>query len=206
MRVLLETSVNFFYFLRSDAKEMTQQYVDASILDKLKYLRRVDFFRGTAAAALHDQAAWEKTEKEIEGRYDAKKLGAIRKNGFTGLNFEQRAKAVGFQTMYDHCYRIASRSVHMFDPAETPLYSLAYEGRTREKRELLKLRRDQLETNQNMLLGRASYVIAIMVKNRLASLKLMGLGLGYEKYRDKSSGKPPSVTKGERGQFYVWRE
>jgi hypothetical protein len=137
-------------------------------------------------------------------------LKNIRRNGFTGLAFEHRAKSVGLKTLYHSCYRIASRSVHMFDPAETSVYSkYAFQGRPKEKRELLRLRRQQLEFNQNMLLGIPSYIMAELIKNALATGQLMLIGLCYEKFRDRISGSS-SRDSTERsdlpGAFWIWRE
>jgi Family of unknown function (DUF5677) len=49
LRVLLETHVNLFYFIRGDREVMTRRYLDAAMLDKLKQLREVNFYEGTAA-------------------------------------------------------------------------------------------------------------------------------------------------------------
>lgn len=130
LRVLLETHVNFLYFIRNEPKEMCQRYSDAAILAKLKHLRQVNFYDGIPGMPSRKQ--WEATEKKINSRYSKKELNALRRNGFTGLTFEQRAKTVGLVKMYEMCYRPASRSVHMFDPAETSVYShYAYGGRMR---------------------------------------------------------------------------
>lgn len=209
LRVLLETHVNLLYFLRNDPKLMCQRYADAAILDKLKYLREVNFYEGTSMAALHSREKWGATESEIQARYSRQELRAMRRNGFTGLSFQDRANAVGFKAMYEGCYRIASRNVHMFDPAETPIYSLAFRGQPNEKRQLLHLRREQLEFNENMLLGRLSYVMAELIKSPIASAGLILVGLGYEKFRDRSSG-PTVLAPDERpdppGKFRIWRE
>jgi hypothetical protein len=210
LRVLLETHVNFFYFLRNDPKLMCQRYADSSVLDKLKHLREVNFYEGTPLASLHRRAKWEATESEIMKRYTSQELRDVRRNGFSGLSFEHRAKSVGLKTLYQSCYRIASRSVHMFDPAETSVYSkYAFQGRPKEKRNLLRLRRQQLEFNQNMLLGRPSYIMAELIKSALAAGQLMLIGLGYEKFRDRISGPSPrdSTERPDRpGTFWIWRE
>ena len=212
LRVLLETHVNFFYFLKKssgDPEAICQRYADAAIIEKLKHLREVDFYQGTAMASLHSRERWEVIEAEIQTHYSVQELKSIRRNGFSGLSFEQRAKAVGLKTMYEACYRIASRSVHMFDPAETSLFSYyAFRGRPKEKRDFLRLRREQLESNQNMLLGRPSYAMAEIIKSHL-SMQLMLLGLGYEKFRDRTSGPPEREASEDRrppGTFWIWRE
>lgn len=210
LRVLLETHVNFFYFLQNDATEMTHRYADASMLDKLKHLREVNFYEGTSLAHLNPRAKWEATEAEIAKRYDSATLKGIRRNGFTGRTFEDRAKAVGLKTMYEACYRIASRSVHMFDPAETSLYEdYSFRGRPSEKRELLRARREQLESNQNMLLGRMSLTMAAFIKSTFAEAELVLLGLGYEKFRDNTSGPSepePDAEPDSEGSLWVFRE
>jgi len=209
LRVLLETHVNFFYFLKNDARIMCQRYADAAILDKLKHLRAVNFYEGTSMAALHSQKKWEAIEAAIRARYNAEELKALRRNGFSGLAFEDRAKFVGLKTMYEACYRIASRSVHMFDPTETSVYSYAFRGRSKERRELLRLRRLQLESNQNMLLGRLSFVMAEFIRSHIVSAQLMLVGLGYEKFRDKTSGLmrlEPNEKPDPAGTFRIWRE
>lgn len=211
LRVLLETHVNFFYFLQQDATEMSRRYGEAAILDKLKHLREVNFYEGTAFAHMHSRDKWEATEAEIQARHTPAEVKAMRRHGFTGLSFEDRAKAVGLKTMYEACYRIASRSVHMFDPAETSLTDeYAFQGRDEEKNDFLRIRRDQLESNQNMLLGRMAFALSQIVEHTLASAELVLLGLGYEKYRDRESG-PQQPAEEEAGQaqeggFRVWRE
>jgi uncharacterized protein DUF5677 len=210
LRVLLESHVNFFYFLAElkdpeHAKAICQRYADATILDKLKHLREVSFHEGTPLAALYSRTEWEAAEDGIQARYPADAIKAMRKNGFTGLSFHDRAKAVGLKSMYESCYRIASRSVHMFDPAETSLYSkFGFKGRAEEGRELLRLRREQLEFNQNMLLGRPSLVVATIV-DPIIEAQLIVLGVGYEKYRDRISGQNPGNPDDPPDSLRIWR-
>jgi hypothetical protein len=209
LRVLLETHVNLLYFLRGDPKDMCQRYADAAVLDKLKHLRAVSFYEGSSKSPLHMRDEWEAMELEIQTRYSPQEVKAMRRNGFSGLPFENRANAVGLKTMYEACYRIASRSIHMFDPAETTVAShYAFKGRAEERRNLLRFRRQQLEFNQNMLLGRLSYLMAELIENHFLSGQLVLLGLGYEKFRDRisgphhsDSGEPPTPP----GIFWIWR-
>jgi hypothetical protein len=204
LRVLLETAVNFFYFLQNDPIPMTKRYLDASILDKLKHLREVDFYEGTSLSHMHSREQWETTEKDIRGRYTDSEFKALRRHGFSGKSFEDRAEAIGLKAMYEACYRIASRSIHMFDPAET-IFSDFLSERKGEHQELLRARREQLERNQNMLLGRMSYLWAQFTENALHEGELIILGLGYEKYCDKTS-QPEIVNVPEPpGTFYIWR-
>ena len=206
LRVLLEAHVNLLYFLRHDPIVMTKRYLDTSILDKLKFLRKVNFFEGTPQAV--NRGHWESIEADIRARYTPENITAMKRNGFTGSAFEQRADAVGLKTMYDYCYRIASRSVHTFDPAET-LFKIAGQGS--ERQAFLRSRRLQLDSNQNMLLGRIAFVISEAAKCHL-TLELILLGLGYEKFRDHTPGlerfpqEPLSGDEASDGSFYIWRE
>jgi len=210
LRVLLETHVNYFYFIRGDAEAMTRRYVDAGMLDKLKQLREVNFYEDTSAENLHRRRDWELAEVDIRARYSAKEIESLKRHGFTGLSFQERARTVGLKAMYEHCYRIASRSVHTFDPAETLLFSdYAFPGQRKEKQELLRLRREQLESNQNMLLGRMAFIMSELINEGLFSVQLTLLGLGYEKFRDRTTG-AVALEPGERpnppGTLRVWRE
>ena len=198
LRVLLETHVNFVYFAQQEPKEISYRYVDAGILEKLKHLREVNFYKGIAQST---QEEWETLAAKIDERYSPQDLKALRRNGFSGLNFEQRATAVDLKILYEECYRIASRSVHMFDPAETSLLSYGLSKDDRKK--LLKVRRESLEANQNMLLGRLSYVISEMTQSTLLQGQLMLIGLGYEKYCE-IKGRPP-LTVDPSGSFAIWR-
>ena len=190
-------------------KDMCQRYADAAVLDKLKHLRAVSFYEGTSKSALHRREEWEAIELEIQTRYSTQEVKAMRRNGFSGLPFENRANTVGLKAMYDACYRIASRSTHMFDPAETTAAShYAFKGHPEERRNLLCFRRQQLEFNQNMLLGRISYFMVELIENHFVFGQLMLLGLGYEKFRDRISGPPESESgkhPGPPGTFWIWR-
>jgi hypothetical protein len=72
--------------------------------------------------------------------------------------------------------------------------------------DLLESRRETLESTQNMLLGRLSFMLGEMVDDVLIRAELLLLGLGYEKYRDKKDGKSTTESATEPGTFYVWRE
>lgn len=208
LRVLLESHVNAIYFLKNDAKEMSQRFLDNMMLDKLKHLRDVNFYRGTPLESMIAPSEWEATESEIRSRYSKEKVDAMKRNGFTGLPFNKRAAAVGLKGMYAY-YRIGSRNIHSFDPADSPFMSIRTAEWRRYRRELFKHRRRELELCQNMLLGRLSWIIDECVHSPVGP-ELMLIGLGYEKYTEKTS--PPkdgASAAGEtttNGTFYVWRE
>jgi hypothetical protein len=204
LRVLLESHINLLFFLKSDTTEMTRRWADAAILDKLKYLREVRFFQGTPLSHLGRREAWEEAEADIARRYSKDEMIAMRRHGYSGLPVEQRASAVGLLGMYQNCYRIASRSVHTFDPAETAV--MDYINDKKYVEDLLSSRRETLESTQNMLLGRLAFLLSEMIGDPLLSLNLMLLGLGYEKYRDKKDGRSTTESETEPDSFYIWRE
>jgi hypothetical protein len=57
-----------------------------------------------------------------------------------------------------------------------------------------------------MLLGRLTFLLTQMIGDPRLSLNLMLLGLGYEKYRDKTDGETTPEAETEPDSFYIWRE
>ena len=203
LRVLLESHINLIYFLKSrDATELTKRLSDAAILEKLKYLREVKFFEGTPLEKITTRADWAKKESEIAARYTKAEFHAMKKSGYSGLSVQARAEAIGLGSMYSNCYRITSRAVHTFDPAETGL--MDYLNDAGEVEELLVSRREMLDSTQNLLLGRLAFLMSEIVGDPLVSVRMLALGLGYEKYRDKKEGKAADGLDPET--FYIWRE
>ena len=204
LRVLLEAHINLIYFLKNDATEMTRRWNEAALLDKLKYMKEMNFFEGTDLAHMGNRQTWEKHEVEITARYSKSELHAMRRNGYSGLSVQQRAESIGLLHMYQNCYRIASRSVHTFDPAETGI--MDYLNDKAPHNELLASRRETLESIQNVLLGRLAFLLSEIVKDPFISMQLLLLGFGYEKYRDKKDGKSTSESETNPDTFYIWRE
>ena len=188
---------------------MCRRYAAAAVLDKLKYLREVNFFDGAPAlAAQNPREKWEEMESEIRSHHSPEEIRSMRRNGFSGRSVEARAEAVGLKSLYDNIYRIASRNVHMFDPAETAVTRGIFRGKTDERRELLRLRREQLETAQNLVLGKLSFAMAEVMKDSLASAELILIGLGYEKFRDSNRSRVPQPedSEGPDEGFTIWRD
>ena len=177
------------------------RFSDATILDKLKHLREVNFYKGTPMASQFSQKEWQDSEATIRDRYAADEFKALKRYGFSGLSFETRCAAINMKMLYQMCYRIASRSVHSFDPAQTSYY---LPRSTEDRRELLRLRREQLERSQNMLLGRMSYTLTKFIEDGSRELEILLIGIGYEKYCDKFYNSPNEPTD-TPGSFYVWR-
>lgn len=203
LRVLLESHINLVFFLDGNAAELTKRWLDAAMLEKLKYLKEVKFFEGTGLEEAWRRESWEKVETEIVARYTKAEVHAMRKNGFSGLSVQARAEAIGLGSLYSHCYRITSRSVHTFDPAETGM--MDYMGDEAAREDLLSSRREMLDSTQNLLLGRLAYLVSEIVKDPLISVRMLALGLGYEKYKDKKDGESAEADV-DPGKFYIWRE
>ena len=95
LRVLLETYVNFFYFLKNDPKDMCRRYAAAAVLDKLKYLREVNFFDGAPALATQNPAkngkGW---SPKIRSHHSPEEIRSMRRNRLSGRSVEARAEAV----------------------------------------------------------------------------------------------------------------
>ena len=196
--------MNLIFFLKGDnPTALTRRLADASMLDKLKYLKEVAFFEGTELEESGRREKWEEAEVRIVGQYSRAELHALRKYGYSGLTIQQRAQAVGLGTMYSDIYRITSRSVHMFDPAETGM--MDYLDDEVFHNELLSSRRVMLDSAQNVLLGRLAFLMSEIVDDALITVRMLALGLGYEKYRDKQEGEA-TVDHAESGTFYIWRE
>jgi hypothetical protein len=203
LRVLLESHINLIYFMKSDTTAMTRRWADAATLDKLKYMKEMNFFEGTDLAHMGNRESWEQSEAEVIARYSKVEVHAMRRYGYSGLSVEKRAEAIGLLTMYQNCYRIASRSVHTFDPAETGI--MDYLNDETSRKELLATRRETLEWNQNLLLGRLAFLLSDIIKDPLITAQTLLLGLGYEKYRDKKDGKSTTESDADPDTFYVWR-
>ena len=187
---------------------MTKRYLDWTILDKLKHLREVDFYKGTVMESDIRNTNYEDAEQDIKTRYSEAEIKAMKRHGFSGCSFEVRAKAVGLVSMYSYCYRIASRNIHLFDPADTLLHEDFLPSD--ERKELLKARRIAQESIQNMLLGRFAYAIDMLIGSPLAA-ELILLGIGYEKFRDNndigvSSDEPFHSEDTDGEELYIWRE
>ena len=204
LRVLLETHINLVFFLKNDATELAKRWADASILEKLKYLREVNFYEGTEMAHMARRDQWEALAGEIECRYSREEFRALKRHGFSATSVQGRAEAVGLGAKYQHLYRIASRSTHMFDPAETGMMDYTKDEGVVDG--LLRSRRGAIDSAQNMLLGRLSMLLSDVVKDAQIEIELALLGLGYEKYRDEVDGKSTTVDAEDSEAFYMWRE
>ena len=174
LRVLLENHIDILYLLENDTTALTQRWADASILDKLKYLREVDFYDGTTLQNMVNRQEWKNLETEIRSRYSEKDFRALRKHGYSGISVQQRAEHVGMANHYQNLYRIASRSVHKFDPSETQL--MDYLQHTDAADDLLASRRTALESAQNELLARLSIVFSQLTTDLVTQAELCSLG------------------------------
>jgi hypothetical protein len=121
VRSLLENNVNFHWLMHlaeSGRRQALQRYLDAMMLDWIRQARE-----GQSVGFLDpgDQPEMERltrTESEIKARYSAQDFEKLKRFGFTGVPFEQRAKEIGLEQLYCVVYRTFSRPVHSSDFAE----------------------------------------------------------------------------------------
>ncbi len=92
------------------------------------------------------------------------------------------------------------------------MFTTAFRGRRDAKYDLLRARREQLEANQNMLLGRLAYYLSKFIRDPLISAELILIGVGYEKFCDRAKTLERGTEEGasiesdsEDDGFHVWR-
>jgi hypothetical protein len=118
VRVLVETRINFDYFLfiaKEDYDKAFMRVFDSIMLEKMKALVATDYLIGDSHV---DKGKWARIEKEIIGRYDSSEFKQLRRYGFSGLSLKGRVEKTNNQQYYDLVYRMYSRNVHSTDMAE----------------------------------------------------------------------------------------
>ena len=185
-RVLMEVTVNGLYFLKNDPAKMARRFVHAQIIESMKRARGADFFQGTRLAAHFDRGAMEREFARLTSEYTQDEMKAIKKFGFTGLPFEQRANdvALGDMSIY---YRLGSRNLHTFDPADAPAFAQMMGNELGGRRALLKHRRLELDATQNELLGSFSWAMNSLVGNP-ATKDLLATSAAYRAFCESAWG------------------
>jgi hypothetical protein len=88
VRVLVETRINFDYFLfiaKEDYDKAFMRVFDSIMLEKMKALVATDYLIGDSHV---DKGKWARIEKEIIGRYDSSEFKQLRRYGFSGLSLK----------------------------------------------------------------------------------------------------------------------
>ena len=84
-------------------------------LEKVKQQHATDFRGLDLIPDTPTPVEMEETERVIVSRYTDSEIKSMRRDGFSGLSVEQRAKASGLQDLYNVVYRNFSRNVHSGD-------------------------------------------------------------------------------------------
>jgi hypothetical protein len=118
VRTLFEVRVSFDAFLRllqNDPKAACQRMRDAMMLEKIKQQRASSFAGHELVTGAPGPEEVAQKEQEIVSRYSDPELKSLRKNGFSGLNVEDRARQAGCEENYHIVFRKFSRNVHGSD-------------------------------------------------------------------------------------------
>jgi hypothetical protein len=170
VRVLFEVSVSFDAFLRllRDApKAACQRVLDAMMLEKIKQQRASNFAGRELVAAAPGPEELDSTERDIASRYSDSELKSLRKNGFSGISVEDRARQAGAEEYYDIVYRNFSRNVHGSDFSELMLAN--------DPAMLADRRADLFEARDGVALD-AAFIALFLVSDQVNR----GFGLGQD--------------------------
>jgi len=114
-RVLIETYINFDYFLklaRENFEGAFARIIDSMMLQKKKALESVNYRFGDRVIS---KAEWDRIEAEIKSRYSETDFRQLKKEGFSGISIETRALRTANIQLYNAAYRLYSKHVHGTD-------------------------------------------------------------------------------------------
>lgn len=121
VRTLFENRVNFDWFVRlaeADRADAVRRYLDGMYLQWVKQANDFHYHgvpgAGDSALSISEQ----QNEAQIRARYSEDEFKSIRKEGFSSLSIEERAKKLGYSQLYCVVFRSFARNVHGTDFAE----------------------------------------------------------------------------------------
>ena len=118
VRVIFELNVTFEAFvrlLRKDPQGACDRFRDSVMLEKIKQAGTSNLMGPEFVPDALTQDVLSANGQEIAERYDPQELEKIKKNGFSGLNVEQRARQADQTKYYNLVYRNFSRNTHSTD-------------------------------------------------------------------------------------------
>ncbi len=121
IRILLEVRVDIELFMdacAADSAEAAHKVFDAMMLQKISQQRQSKFVGLSSVPGAPTPEKMLERKKEIIAKYGRETADKMRRNGFTGLLIEERAKRVGLSTEYNIVYRNFSRNIHNTDYME----------------------------------------------------------------------------------------
>lgn len=158
LRVVLETRINFDCYVKlceTDTAAASQRVLDAIALDKQKQQRASNYLGREVIEGFDPEEYYARVERELVERYGADEVKQMRKNGFTGMSVELRAKDVGLESRYQVVYRNFSRNVHSTDIMEHILKQVT---------ELPEELEDYTDLRDSITLGTASFCLGGMLE------------------------------------------
>lgn len=121
VRTLFELRINFDYFvnlLKGNSAAASRRVMDAMMLEKIKQQRMSGFAGHDLVPGGLSPEQLDTIQKRIAARYTPDEFQRLRKEGFTGVKIEERARQTGHEEEYQILYRNLSRNIHSTDFVE----------------------------------------------------------------------------------------
>ena len=121
IRILLEVRIDLELFMRAcvaDPAAAAGKVLDAMMLQKISQQRQSNFIGLPTVRGAPSREKMLEDEKALVRQYGKETAEKMRRNGFTGLSIEERARQVGLSTEYNIVYRNFSRNIHNTDYME----------------------------------------------------------------------------------------
>src|SRR5215471_6754599 len=121
IRILLEVRIDIELFMRAcvaDPAGAARKVLDATWLQKISQQRQSNFIGLSSVPRAPSREKMLEDEKALVRQYGKATTEKMRRNGFSGLSIEERARQVGLSTEYNIVYRNFSRNIHDTDYME----------------------------------------------------------------------------------------
>ena len=121
IRVLLEVRIDIELFMRAcvaDPVAASRKVLVAMMLQKISQQRQSNFLGLSSVPGAPSRERMLEDEKARIRQYGKETAEKMRRNGFSGLSIEERARQVGLSTEYNIVYRNFSRNIRNTDYSE----------------------------------------------------------------------------------------
>jgi hypothetical protein len=112
IRILLEVRIDIELFMRAcaaDPAAAARKLLDATWLQKISQQRQSNFIGLSSVPRAPSREKMLEDEKALVRQYGKETAEKMRRNGFSGLSIEERARQVGLSIEYNIVYRNFSR-------------------------------------------------------------------------------------------------